>query len=66
MLSMISWRGLTRELDDEQLRGAIQHIVRVTPSPWEDIATVPKSVGLLVMNVLQKVWQHYLDRNESS
>ncbi|PBK94147.1 kinase-like protein [Armillaria gallica] len=53
-LSLISWRGLTSELGDEQLRGAIQHILRVTPSPWKYIATVPTSVGLLVMNALQK------------
>ncbi|KAK0230051.1 hypothetical protein IW262DRAFT_375673 [Armillaria fumosa] len=53
-MSLASWRDLTSELDGEQFRGAVQHILRVTTSPWKDIATVPTSIGLLVMNTLQK------------
>ncbi len=50
-----SWASLTSDLDEPMLRKAVQNILRVASYPWREIDTVPMSVEVPVMNLLQQV-----------
>ena len=52
-----SWASLTSDLDEPILRKAVQNILRVASYPWREIDTVPMSVEVPVMNLLQQVTQ---------